>query len=447
MKKMPFLLSFRGGIAFSIMGILVMGLLLLSKIFFFQYYNITQVDLPDNMEGFSTMVKGRNRDSCFDLINIYLKSGSNNADKRSRKNHLHNMCNAATGDGAHCFLAGDFNFITKSSERVLLSNRLRAPRIDQSEVELLHHITKEKRQLDEVDNEYHTFVMRGNIWTSKLDRIYTNLSCADCMTFDVQSSLPPIGNVEDGSRWISDHRPVVITVCEKIMCPVKKNPNWATKSDKFVKLASKYFHSDPRSVAANPWAGLESLDDAIWCAYETIRKGKIIRATQAGDKIVVASDFWAELNKQKVNWNRIRTFEKIFPDLKGLYNVTFEYNEGLLGPCFNIGHHKLQRVIRDLADEGIQGDAADLKKIGKNDGDYEIFKENALKKLAKRRPRSSILLKWVEHPVNHIIDDSPKHIVDATSLHWQKIWGDKGLDEQNIDKFLNDFDKKDPGGL
>lgn len=88
----------------------------------------------------------------------------------------------------------------------------------------------------------------------------------------------------------------------------------------------------------------------------------------------------------------------------------------------------------------------DLGKVGRSSPTYEPEKNSLIDRIKSLKPTASHLFSAVLCRDGRV-SSNPKDLVTETKAHWGKLWSDKNVDENALDKVLDSCTRRIPAGL
>lgn len=387
---------------------------------------VNRLEIGEKNDGYSFGFRITNMVCDYVLINVYLDSAS----EQVRCRQIAEIGSKIPA-GCHAFVMGDFNCVSSEGDRIRIKG-MAGPelcRVNIRETEIIDQLFLEEIGMQEETLDCHTYISRGEVFSSKIDRIFTNFDSVDATFSEIDVFAPHI------DKWYSDHRPIALIIKEKsFKSPIPNIPAWIPKRDDWGSTVENVYFSMTESKSDCKWRRLDALGDAMIKTAKRLKAKSKEKVRTNEDKLVISSSFWAEMNKESnIDWCKIKRYCNLYPELEAFYS--FE----TVGGNFQLilDSHSFRKLHASLLAGSDQ--ETNIESMGHNirDSQFSIAKE-----LKRSRPGKNKSFKYVRDPDTGEISCDPSKVSKITAKHWQNnVWDGKVIDEVKMRNFVSTFQK------
>ena len=388
---------------------------------------------PITDESWTTVVQGRvaklaldGPSGALDIFVAYMTSGSDQTAKQARLQQIRSI-KAHMRDKSEVItvLAGDFNFVDRTNDRVSKSDGSGTGDRDKEESQLFNRTFVDQRCLFELEQDNFTHACAKA--RSKIDRVYMNYSLCEQLDRNIECYVHP-------STTLSHHRALSFT---KTAC---------RRESKGKPVISSAVYRNPdfkRMVLIE----LHKLIEEDTLGYSAVRK--LVLTKRAMHTVSEALTKRMELQKaesasEKVEWMMkfIRAAEK--QSMKKMVRCCVACPD-ILDFCHpddpetrsKEGFDKLKEKVIALARSEI---VEDMEEVQKTEclQQQQRQKDCILKKLKKLIPGSSAELSAIQRE-DGTVTNEPAEMAEALKGHWQKVFKRKWVDRGILEEWFKDL--------
>lgn len=331
--------------------------------------------------------------------------------------------------GAACYILGDFNFVHKDKDRVLLPSAtnptLRWGSADREESEAWYQGLPSFVELWQPD-----YTFNRSTRSTRLDRCYTNLTHADRLAFRITSLALHLPHKDEGPP-VSDHRPLSVRIRLPSKAPINKIPRWITEHYDFARKALEIYYLSEFQDSANPYLRLQALNDAIKAAAGHVRTLPPELATTIPARLGSAltlyrltpptpADIPAALSSARFQKGLL-----VDPGLQPIFSQLARDASGGL-QAFSSYITTLQLEAYESRVASLAPASAESDTEGAFTGGARASRarhgNNFAREVKRAYPEASPALHTLEDPETHSYTQDPATIARIANKHWQSVF-------------------------
>jgi hypothetical protein len=431
----------------------------------------------------------------FHIINFY----GNNGPGGDIQGQVREVAAALGGLEGLKLLTGDFNFISKHSERVHFASTRNKP-TSRGEASLsgagngdefpaetfaaaavLKESVLDPAGLSEVPFPHFTFTSSSHV--SKLDRLYASLSPAEVLSKHVIAGLIPcppnaLKNIQDGDEdsddipippramahrkvkdgLLSDHKPIWIRVIN--MTPSKPRPalpGWVARRPEFKFFAMRCMPRDLFVQATNPFVKLRLIVQAAIAGGKKLRRRVTCMPSSKADFLNIAGNVYGWLSdaseaqrREPQLLRRVASSITLVPNLSKAIRILVPTPlspslcvpvgaAGNPGPWIEVDFGALRLFTAQLAKDevSIGLDETGSPYDGINEQAHQQARESLISRLKRLRPRPS-------NSVRYIVDageviSCPAECAKLLKKYWEGVWSPRITNRAKMRRLLQRY--------